>query len=131
MQEATASEIQLIANPCKILQPKMEFGMPSLLKIILFIFILSLPMACGKSEAEKSKELMASGKFPQAMELLSLLAFVVAGATPDATPAGLHGIWIAKLLHFAHLPLLLMASYCVVRRLAGENRRGGFLHRDQ
>ena len=45
--------------------------MPTLLKIVLVIALLILPMACGESDAEKSKAFMASGKFHQALELLN------------------------------------------------------------
>ena len=44
--------------------------MRTFLKIILVGCILHLPIACGKSDAEKSKALIKSGKFPQAIELL-------------------------------------------------------------
>ncbi len=62
--------------------------------------------------------------FPQGMEMLSTLAFVLAG-NPHGSPLALsHGVWIAKLLNFAFLPILLLAIALIVRRLAGERSPG-------
>ena len=46
------------------------FAMIAFFKIIRVLLILFIITACGKSDIEKSKELIATGMFPQAIELL-------------------------------------------------------------
>ncbi len=60
--------------------------------------------------------------FPQATEILSYAAMLLGGGSP-ADPEGvaaMHGLWMAKLLHFAFLPLLLLAVLVAVRRFCVE-----------
>jgi len=63
--------------------------------------------------------------FPQNMEMLTYLAFLLAGGHASTTLAAAHGVWIAKLLNLAFLPLLLAAVALSVRRLVGRDHAAG------
>jgi hypothetical protein len=67
--------------------------------------------------------------FPLGMEMLTLLAFMLTGGYHGIPLAASHGIWVAKLLNLAFLPLLLLAIFLCVRRLAGakSGTTGGML----